>query len=136
MNQQNPYADQLTPQNAYLNNERLNAFFGPSSTYQQNEPLAMTRQRRDLTKGFKDSSDEGGLASLLRMQQMEDPRESFYPFEDGYHTPAMKQPHHPSFMLNDIRKQAIAGAMYPEQQGIRPNLNAVQQLLEIIQARK
>ena len=136
MNEQDPYGNQLTPQNAYLNNERLNHFFGPKSTYQRNEPLAMTRNRRDLVKGFEDSSDEGGLASLLRMQQMKDPRDDFYPFEDGYHTPAMKQPHHPSFMLNGIVKQALGRAQYPQQQGIRPNLNAVQQLLEIIQARK
>jgi hypothetical protein len=129
--------NQTTPANRFLNNQRLNAFFGPSSTFNGSEPLALTKQRRDMVKGFVDRSPEGSnLASLFQLQQMQDPRENFYLFEDGYHTPVTKQPHHPSFILNDPRKQAVAQAMYPEQQGIKPNLNALQQLLEIIQARK
>mgnify|MGYP003679140286 CR=1 FL=1 len=123
--------------NRYLSNQRLNAFFGPSSTFQGSEPLAVTKQRRDLVKGFQDNSPEGtNLGGLFRLQQMQDPRQNFHLFDDGYHTPAMKQPHHPSFILNDPREQAVTMAMHPEQQGIRPNLHALRQLLEIIQARK
>ena len=98
--------------NRYLSNQRRDAFFGPSSTFQANEPLAVTKQRRDLVKGFQDNSPEGtDLGGLLRLQQMQDPRQNFHLFDDGFHTPAMKQPHHPSFILNDPRKQAIAQIM-------------------------
>jgi len=114
--------------------QRLQAFF---QTFKPGEPLAVTRQRRDLVKGFVDRSEEGNsLIDLLQMNQMAHPRELFGLYDDGFHTPAMKQPHHPSFMLNDPRKQAIARMLYPEQRGIRPNRNAIEQLLEILQARK
>ena len=66
----------------------------------------------------------------MRLQKMDDPRDSFTLFEDGFHTPAMKQPHHPSFVLNDPRKQAIAQLLFPDQKGFKPNRNAVEQLID------
>ena len=81
---------------------RLDAAF---RTFNKDEPLDVTKNRRDIAKGFVDSSPEGtDLSEIMRLQKMDDPRDSFTLFEDGFHTPAMKQPHHPSFVLNDPRK--------------------------------
>lgn len=115
--------------------ERLVEFF---KTFQRDEPFALTKNRRDLVKGFRDTSEEGNdLSELIRMRNDKDPRDSFYLFDDGFHTPAPKQPSHPSFILNDPRKQAMAMARFPNQQRPAPtNRGIVEQLLEIIGARK
>ena len=115
--------------------ERLLEFF---RTFDKNEPFAVTKNRRDLVKGFVDTSAEGtNLDSLIQMQNARDPRELFQLFPDGFHTPATKQPRHPSFILNDPRRQAVAQAMYPNQQRPAPtNRGIVEQLLDIVQARR
>ena len=113
---------------------RLDAAF---RTFNKDEPLDVTKNRRDIAKGFVDSSPEGtDLSEIMRLQKMDDPRDSFTLFEDGFHTPAMKQPHHPSFVLNDPRKQAIAQLLFPDQKGFKPNRNAVEQLIDHVAARQ
>ena len=101
----------------------------------QNE--SVTKNRVDLTKGFVDSSNEGSdLSTLLGMQEMKDPREAFYLFDDGFHTPALKKPSHPSFRLNDLREQAITQARFPDESPGATNKGIVEQLLQIVEARK
>jgi hypothetical protein len=114
--------------------QRLLEFF---KTFQQGEPLAVTKNRRDLTKGFVDNSEEGNdLGSLLDMNSSENPRELFSMFSDGFHTPANKQPSHPSFRLNGLKKQIAAQQRFPNQSIGSPDRGVVEQLLDIIGARK
>ena len=124
----------MEPGKEFEAQQKLLEFF---KTFQNDEPLAVTKNRVDLTKGFVDSSNEGSdLSTMLGMQQMKDPREAFYLFDDGFHTPALKRPSHPSFRLNDLREQAITQARFPEESPGATNRGIVEQLLEIVGARK
>jgi hypothetical protein len=108
------------------------------STFKPGEPLAVTKQRMDIAKGFKDTSEEGNDLRMLGMiNQSENPMEFFYHFDDGFHTPADKQPKHPSFQLNDVTQQAQALAYYGDQkkEGDMP-LSISDQVLDIAGARK
>ena len=124
----------MEPGKEFIAQQRLLEFF---KTFQKNEPLEVTKNRVDLTKGFVDSSNEGSdLSTLLGMQEMKDPREAFYLFDDGFHTPALKKPSHPSFRLNDLREQAITQARFPDESPGATNKGIVEQLLQIVEARK
>jgi len=124
----------MEPGKEFIAQQRLLEFF---KTFQNNEPLEVTKNRVDLTKGFVDSSNEGSdLSTLLGMQEMKDPREAFYLFDDGFHTPALKKPSHPSFRLNDLREQAITQARFPDESPGATNKGIVEQLLQIVEARK
>lgn len=126
--------NQLSEKNRFLNRQRLEEAF---ATFKPHEPLAVTKQRRDRAKGFVDTSPEGNvLIDLIRMNASSNPMEEFVLYEDGYHTPAQKQPHHPSFMLNSPMKQVIGNLLYPDQKGIRPTRNVIEQFLDIVGARK
>ena len=107
-------------------------------TFDPNEPYDVTRQRRDRAKGFVDNSPEGrDLASIIQMQQFNNPRALFHLFDDGFHTPAMKQPSHPSFMLNDPIEKAISQMRWPNQvPGSGTTRNTIEQLLDSIYNRK
>lgn len=120
----------------FLAKQRLNHAF---DRFEQGEPLAVTKQRMDLAKGFTDNSEEGNsLRSIMMMNESEDPREMFYLFDDGYHTPADKQPQHESFTLNDEMEQAATMAMHPDQEPAPffPNEIIRDQHLDIMSARK
>ena len=124
----------MTDAEKLIHQLRLDAAF---ETFDPNEPYDVTRQRRDRAKGFVDTSPEGNiLIDLIRMNASSNPMEEFVLYEDGYHTPAQKQPHHPSFMLNSPMKQVIGNLLYPDQQGIRPTRNVIEQFLDIVGARK
>jgi hypothetical protein len=48
------------------------------STFKPGEPLAVTKQRMDIAKGFKDTSEEGNDLRMLGMiNQSENPDGSF-----------------------------------------------------------
>ena len=121
--------------NEKVDRMRLNAAF---ATFQRGEPFAVTKQRVDKAKGFVDNSPEGtSLQYLQQFHDAEDPRDLFQHFPDGFHTPALKQPKHETFLLNDPRKQAVASAMYPDQKRNRDlSVETVEQFLDRVEGRK
>ena len=121
--------------NEKVDRMRLNAAF---ATFQRGEPFAVTKQRVDKAKGFVDTSPEGtSLQYLQQFHDAEDPRDLFQHFPDGFHTPALKQPKHETFLLNDPRKQAVASAMYPNQKRNRDlSVGTVEQFLDRVEGRK
>jgi len=114
-------------------NQRLLEFF---RTFKGDEPLAVTKNRVDLTKGFVDTSNEGADLTTLLAFQKDDPRAKFTLFEDGFHTPAFKRPSHPSFRLNSIDKQAVTQAQFPEDKLGDLTKIISDQLLDVIGQRK
>jgi hypothetical protein len=121
--------------NKQVDEQRLKEAF---ATFKKDEPFVVTKQRTDRAKGFKDTSPEGrSLSSIKRMQNAKDPKNMFYHFEDGFHTPATKQPKHETFVLNDPRRQAVARAMYPKQKRSKKlSKETTEQYLDIVSGRK
>ena len=121
--------------NEKVDRARLDRAF---ATFERGEPFSVTKQRIDMAKGFKDTSVEGN--SLMNIQQFHDardPRDLFFHFSDGFHTPAVKQPKHETFLLNDPRKHAVARAMFPKQKRNSDlSTETVEQLLDRVSGRK
>lgn len=98
----------------FINNRRKDEAF---DRFTPNEPLALTKQRIDRSKGFIDNSPEGqGLGILQMINRSNNPKDFLQLFSDGFHSPARKQPSHPSFILNDSQRQAISMALHPDQE--------------------
>ena len=99
--------------NEKVDRARLNKAF---ATFQRGESFALTKQRIDMAKGFVDNSPEGtSISSIQQFHDAEDPKDLFFHFSDGFHTPAIKQPKHETFMLNSLAKQAIGRLQFPNQ---------------------